>query len=32
MARFDQFTSQFDDIFGNAVTRVLEQRMTTVSK
>jgi cyclohexyl-isocyanide hydratase len=32
VARFDQLTSQFNDIFSNAVSRVLEQRETAVSK
>ena len=32
VARFDQFTAQFNDIFDNAVSHVLEQRDTTVSK
>ncbi len=32
VARFDQFTAQFNDLFDNAVSSVLERRMTAASK
>ncbi len=32
VARFNQFTAQFDEKFKNAVSRVLEQRIATASK